>query len=180
VSVGDRLLDRAVIEAALIRLSGRLHHRGVTADVYVVGGAAMTLAYDARLATRDIDAVFTPHGAVIEEAAHVATELGLPRWWLNDQASVYVSPLPDSDARAVFDSPALRVSAASPEHRLAMKVLAARRYADREDIGVLLNLLQISTAAEVERICARVFPQEPLTPASRLLVEDVLDEVGRL
>lgn len=175
----DRLLDRAAIEDALTRLGERLHQRGVTADVYVVGGAAMSLAYDARRATRDIDAVFTPHGVVVEEAASVAAELGLPRWWLNDQASVYVSPLPDSSARAIFDSPSLRVSAASPEHLLAMKALAGRRYADRDDIEVLLRLLRITTVAEVETICTRTFPQEPLAPRSRLLIEDVLASMER-
>lgn len=87
----------------------------------------MALAYDARRATRDIDAVFRPHGAVLEEARAVAAELGLPPWWLNEQASAYVAPGGDPDAARVFDHPGLRVSAASPEHLLAMKVLAARR-----------------------------------------------------
>jgi hypothetical protein len=48
----------------------------------------MALAYDSRRATRDIDAVFQPHGIVLTEAAAVAKDLGLPPWWLNEQASV--------------------------------------------------------------------------------------------
>jgi hypothetical protein len=68
-----------------------------------------------------------PHGVVLDEARAVADELGLPRWWLNEQASVYVAPGGDRNAPRVFDHPGLRVSAASPEHPLAMKVLAARR-----------------------------------------------------
>jgi len=39
----------------------------------------MALAYDARRSTRDIDAVFQPHGIVVDEARAVADELGLPR-----------------------------------------------------------------------------------------------------
>jgi hypothetical protein len=35
--------------------------RGVVADVFVVG-AAITLAYDAGRVTRDVDAMFVPHG----------------------------------------------------------------------------------------------------------------------
>lgn len=101
--------------------------RGVVADVYVFAGAALALAYDARRATRDIDAVFQPHGVVLEEARVVAGELGLPVWWLNEQASAYVAPGGDPSAPRVFDHPGLRVAAASPEHLLAMKVLAARR-----------------------------------------------------
>src|SRR6476660_7064850 len=57
MSAHDRFFDRAAIEDAFRRLADRLHRRGVTADLYVFGGAAMALAYDARRATRDIDAV---------------------------------------------------------------------------------------------------------------------------
>src|SRR5215469_16280815 len=57
------LLDRDAINEAFRRLGERLARRGLIADVYVFGGAAMALAYDARRATRDIDAVFEPHGA---------------------------------------------------------------------------------------------------------------------
>jgi hypothetical protein len=52
--------------------------RGVVADLYVFGGAAMALAFDSRRATRDVDALFEPHGIVHDEALAVAAELGLP------------------------------------------------------------------------------------------------------
>jgi hypothetical protein len=54
--------------------------RGVVADIFVVGGAAMALAYDATRVTRDVDALFVPHGVVLEEARIVADNLGLPPW----------------------------------------------------------------------------------------------------
>jgi hypothetical protein len=68
VTIDDPLLDRAAIEDAFRRLGDRLARRGMVADLYVFGGAAMALAYDARRATRDIDAVFQPHGIVLDEA----------------------------------------------------------------------------------------------------------------
>ncbi|WP_144022686.1 DUF6036 family nucleotidyltransferase [Asanoa hainanensis] len=82
MTADDRLLDRHAIENAFRKLGDRLARRGVVADLYVFGGAAMALAYDARRSTRDIDAVFQPHGVVLEEARAVAAELGLPNWWL--------------------------------------------------------------------------------------------------
>jgi hypothetical protein len=92
MSEPDPLLDRGAIQEAFRRLGDRLARRGVVADIYVIGGAAMALAYDSRRPTRDIHAVFQPHGIVLEEARVVAAELGLPAWWLNEQASVYVAP----------------------------------------------------------------------------------------
>lgn len=49
----------------------------------------MALAYDATRVTRDVDARFVPHGIVLEEARRVADDLGLPPWWLNEQATAY-------------------------------------------------------------------------------------------
>lgn len=81
------VLDRTGIEEVFRKLGDRLARRGVVADIYVSGGAAMALAYDSRRATRDVDALFKPHGIVLEEAQAVAAEMGLPAWWLNEQAS---------------------------------------------------------------------------------------------
>jgi len=51
----------------------------------------------------------------------VADELGLPYWWLNEQASVYISGKDDPGKRRVFDHLGLRVMAASPDHIFAMR-----------------------------------------------------------
>jgi hypothetical protein len=88
---GDVLLGRAELERTFSDLGERLAGRGVVADVFIVGGAAMALAYDAERVTRDVDARFSPHGIVLEEARNVADNPGLPYWWLNEQASVYIS-----------------------------------------------------------------------------------------
>jgi predicted nucleotidyltransferase len=172
------LLDREDIENAFRRLGELLARRGLTADVYVIGGAAMAMAYDARRATRDIDAIFQPHSAVIEEAWNVAEELGLPRWWLNDQASVYVARGGDERAPRVFEHPGLRVSAASPEHLLAMKVLAARRR-DVDDIRFLVDRLGLTGVDAVLSLCAEVFPEEPVPPRARLVLEDAFENENR-
>jgi hypothetical protein len=37
--------------------------------VFIVGGAAMALAYDASRVTRDVDARFLPHGIVLVSCA---------------------------------------------------------------------------------------------------------------
>jgi hypothetical protein len=79
--------DGRNLSGPLNDLGERLARRGVVADVFIVGGAAMALAYDASRVTRDVEARFLPHGIVMEEARRVADDLGLPPWWLNEQAS---------------------------------------------------------------------------------------------
>ena len=47
-------MDRAEIVEALTALAAELDRRGVSAEMYVVGGAAIALAFDERRSTRDI------------------------------------------------------------------------------------------------------------------------------
>lgn len=168
----EPVLDRATITEALRRLGERLAYRGIVADLYVFDGTAMALAYDLRRSTRDIDALFHPHGAVVAEAQSVALELGPPRWWLNEQASAYVSPVDDAEAALVFEHPGLRVHAASAPHLLAMKVLAGRRR-DADDIRLLAGHLGLRTPAEVLAVSADVFPDEPVPDRSVRLLDEL-------
>ncbi|TDD95374.1 DUF6036 family nucleotidyltransferase [Actinomadura rubrisoli] len=151
------LLGRTELERAFTMLGERLVRRGVVADLFVVGGAAMALAYDAERITRDVDAMFVPHGIVLEEAQAVADELGLPRWWLNEQASVYVSGKNDPGKRRVFDHPGLRVMAASPDHLFAMKALAGRTR-DIDDLRALAVLVGIDTVQAAIAVCTDSSP----------------------
>jgi predicted nucleotidyltransferase len=166
------LLGRAELERAFTALGERLASRGVVADVFVVGGAAMALAYDAGRVTRDVDAMFVPHGIVIEEARRVADDLGLPYWWLNEQASVYISGKDDPGKRRVFDHPGLRVMAASPDHIFAMKALAARTR-DIDDLRLLADIVGVESADAALRICADFYPDEPVSPRSAAVLREL-------
>ena len=171
---GDVLLGRAELEQAFTALGERLAGRGVVADVFVVGGAAMALAYDATRVTRDVDARFVPHGIVLDEARQVAEDLGLPPWWLNEQATVYISGKDDPGKRRVFDHPGLRVMAASPEHVFAMKALAARTR-DIDDLRLLAGMAEVRSSADALRICAEFFPDEPVSQRSAAVLRELFD-----
>ena len=169
---GDVLLGREELERAFTALGERLSRRGVVADVFVVGGAAMALAYDATRVTRDVDARFVPHGIVLEEARRVADDLGLPPWWLNEQATAYISGKDDPGKRRVFDHPGLRVMAASPEHVFAMKALAARTR-DIDDLRLLAGMIGVETADAALRICADFYPDEPIPARTAAVLREL-------
>ncbi|WJK32326.1 DUF6036 family nucleotidyltransferase [Solwaraspora sp. WMMA2065] len=166
------LMGRAELERAFSSLGDRLVRRGVVADIFVVGGAAMALAYDAKRVTRDVDAMFVPHGVVLDEARAVADELGLPPWWLNEQASVYVSGKEDPGRRRVFDHPGIRVMAASPEHIFAMKALAARAR-DVDDLRTLAALAEVATVDDAVRLCRDFYPDEAISPRAMGVIREL-------
>ena len=68
-----RPLSAADMRDALGEVAERLRQAGVQGRLYVTGGAAMALAYDAERLTRDIDAAITHgHNAVIDALRAVA------------------------------------------------------------------------------------------------------------
>jgi len=174
VTVG---LDRGEILRVLDELSQELERRRARADVFLVGGAAMALAYDARRATRDLDAVFAPTAVVREAAATVAEKLGLPDDWLNDAVKGFL-PGDDPGARTVYESPALRVDVASPRYLLAMKLLAARAGADTEDIAHLYRLCGLTTVEEGLDVVQTAYPDVVIPAKTQYLLAEIVEQLG--
>ena len=170
----EALLDQATLRDALRRLAGRLQARGIVGDVYLFGGGAMVLAFNTRPATRDLDGRFAPDGPLEAEALEVARELGLPRTWLNQQGVFYLPRSDEPDPIPVFDHPNLRVVRASDRHLLAMKAIAARRFADMDDLAFLMDRLGLDTVEGVVAVCGDVFPEEPLGDRQREVIADVI------
>jgi Nucleotidyltransferase of unknown function (DUF6036) len=166
-------VDRQAIIDALTALAAELERRGASAEMYVVGGAAIALAFDERRATRDIDAVFEPKNVVYEAAAVVAGQLGLPGGWLNDAVKGFLEG-EDPAAAPVLDLAGLRVLAASPATLLALKVLAHRVGEDEEDVRLLASQLGLQSADQVLAVAERTYG-ERLDPAARFFVEELFD-----
>jgi hypothetical protein len=171
----ERLLDQKTLRRAFELLALRLRRRGVVGEVHIFGGAAMVLAFNSRESTRDVDAVFAPDTQVIDAAHEVAVEMRLPKSWLNNQASSYVSGVAGRGT-PVFDHPNLRVMITPTEHLLAMKVRAARAVRDADDIRVLLRDLEVTKVSQVKKIVEKYFVNEPLSARSLALIKEILSE----
>ena len=171
------MLNREAILAAFQALDEELGRRGVRANLFVVGGAAMAIAYDARRSTADVDAVFAPTGDVREAASKVADRLGLPRLAERRRQGVHawrrtrhVSP---SSRRTTS-----RFAATSPRYLLAMKLLAARVERDQDDIRELYRLCGLSTPAEGLAVVEAAYPQHVIPPRTRLMLEEMFPNRG--
>src|ERR1700694_3676414 len=174
-----KLLTRKDILRAVERLSEILEARGVKADLFVIGGAAMTLAYKARPSTRDVDAIFKRKNEVFKAAAQVAREQTLPDEWLTDGAKTFLGRA-DRRPRPILDLPGVRIMAGSPEYLLAMKVLADRHDRDREDLRFLIRMLNLKSVKQAERAFRGVYPTHAIRPDTRSrLVEIIAEEANR-
>ena len=131
---------RQEIEEGLRRLGELAQAKGLRVELTLVGGAVMVLRFNARLSTRDVDAVILlPREAklVREMAKRVAEEHDWPEDWLNDGAKGYLVGI--SNGPIVFQAPGIEARAPSMEQLLAMKLSAWR---DDVDISDARRLLQ--------------------------------------
>ena len=121
------LLDAGKIRELLTELGARLEAQGLSARIFLVGGAAMALAINARRSTRDLDGVFEPKSAIYSEVAKMAEEHGLPPDWHNDSVKGLLPDKVGTEVGAHLDAPGISVEIASAEYLFAMKAKAAER-----------------------------------------------------
>jgi len=177
-------LDDQTIIRALRRLSDLLGHRGITGEVCLLGGSVMVLAFRARTATKDVDAIFQPVQVIRDLARLVQEEMDLPENWLNDGAKAFVSPRHETVEADLPQFEHLRVIAPTPEYMLAMKCMASRiparpdEHGDLADIAFLVRYLRLASADEAIAIVARYYPEDQLPARARFVIEDLFSEGG--
>jgi hypothetical protein len=164
--------DRQGIISALQALDAELGRVGVRGEVFVVGGAAIALAYDARRATKDVDAVFAPTTEIRSASRRVADAQGLEPDWLNDAAKAFM-PGDDPNRIGVYEGTNLSVAAASPRFLLAMKILSARGDRDLADIKLLYPLVGYETADEGLDLVAETYPEAIIPPRTQFFLEEM-------
>jgi hypothetical protein len=172
--IGDHPLSGEDIVILLKEVGAELHRPGLRGEMFIVRGAAMALAYNARRATRDVDGVFEPKAAIYRAAAVVGARHRLPEGWLNDSVK---DLLPGADPEAVdlFEAPGISVSVPSPSYLLALKVAAARVDRDADDIKLLAHICGLTTAAQVLDLTGQVIGvRRPLEPKVQFLIEEML------
>lgn len=181
---GDQTLSRDELMGLLTEVGAELHHDGLHGDLYLVGGAAIALTLDTRRLTEDVDVMFrSARRDVRSAAAEVAARHGLQANWINAGAAAFVPDEEDPNA-VTLDVPGLSISVASPEHLLAMKMIAARPGRDWDDLVLLFEHLGITEAQQALDIAQRLYGDNDVImadpPESYLyLARDVLRLMGR-
>lgn len=146
------------------------------ADLFLVGGAAIAIAYDGARSTRDLDAVFLPTDVVRQAAAAVAENRGLAKDWLNDAVKGFL-PGPDPDAQRYYSSSSLTVDVASARYLLAMKLFSSRVETDAEDIMFLYRQLGFTTVQEGLDLVESVYHGRQIAAKVKFLLSEIVDEL---
>ncbi len=169
------MLSAREITALFQRLSDALGRTGTNGELYLVGGAVMCLAHQARPSTANVDGYFVPAARVREAARVVAEEAGVDPEWLNDGVKGYLSDR--GEFVPFLELPHLRVMVARPEYLLAMKCLALRlgeEFHDLDDVRFLLRILNVRRASGAREIISRYYPADRFPPKAMFALEELL------
>lgn len=161
------------IVTLLTELGEMLAEAGERAELFLVGGAAMALAYNTRRFTADLGALFEPKSVVYEAARKVAERHGLNRDWLNDAMKGFL-PGEDPNSTVFLNQPGIVVRVASPRYLFAMKAAAARADRDSKDLLALYRINGFQSV-EVALDCVTEFcPPNRLSPRTMYFIEQLL------
>lgn len=168
------LLSRDDVTALLEELSEELERCDVQGRMFVVGRAAMALAFGRDRLTEDVDELFEPKDVIYEAARRVAQDHpGLPEDWLNDAVKGYILG-DDPDATVYLDQPGLRVEVASPEYLFVMKAVAARVERDTADLITLYRRCGFESTEEALALVEQRAPRQLLQPKTMFYLREIL------
>jgi hypothetical protein len=160
------------IMESFVALNDELHKEGQKGEIGIVGGAVMCLVYNARKATRDVDAVFEPSQIIRRAAEKIAKERGLPRDWLNDGAKGYL--VANFKRKNIATLSNLVIWAPEPRYMLAMKCISARwDTSDRDDVIFLTKMLKIRDASSVFTIIQDYYPKSQIPAKTQFFIEEL-------
>ena len=183
-SFGSALTREAIVDA-LSALSEELGKQGVIGELCLFGGTVMVLAFNARLSTKDVDAIFHPTTLTRELVRRIGEQRQLPPDWLNDGVKGFVSARHETTMGNLPQFPHLRLTMPVPEYLLAMKCMASRvggtdgEGSDIPDILFLIRHLGLKNARAVLDLVGQYYPENRISMRTQYLVEGLFEE-GKL
>lgn len=180
------MLTKTDILAYLSEMNDEMASLAIHGEVVLCGGAVMTLVYDARQATKDIDALYEPAARMREIAAKIAQNHALDSDWFNDGAKGFIdTSRMGFETVKVFSN--LTVKAPDAKGMLALKLASARENSkDTDDALFLMNHIGIESEQELfDTVEDNIHPQR-LTAHAHFFIKEMysryrngLEEKGR-
>ena len=137
-------MSRADMLKYFEELNSRLRSISRSCDIVVFGGAAMALVYEARDATRDIDAKYRSSIELRRVIKSISEDFEIDNGWLNNDGEHYVTDKMPSSLYLEYTN--LKVYVVNADCLLAMKLTSARMDStDMDDSIFLMDILGINS-----------------------------------
>lgn len=163
-------LSKDEIQEYFQLLNNELKSLNKHGQLLICGGAALTLVYNARDSTQDIDGIFEPKETFRKIIKKISSENNLADDWLNDGAKGFISANMTSSVIQSFSH--LTVSSIDPEPLLAMKLASSRFYGmDKSDSLFLMEKLNIQNKQQLFNILNTYIPKDRLIPKVEYFTE---------
>lgn len=138
------LLTKKDIEKYFMEINKRLSFLGKHGEIIMTGGAALTVVFNARNSTYDIDAIFEPKEDLNKIIKDMSAEYDIHKDWLNDADCL-----------------------------LALKLTSARAFSkDMEDSITLMNLLKIDNEGQLFNIIEQYIPKDRQTAQAYFFTQE--------
>ena len=147
------LMDKDSLLEILSYLNERLKENQLQLEITIYGGSIMTMVYDNRPATKDIDCVFSETNLKILDniLSLIKFTYNLPDNWINEEIKEPLKHLLKEEKETFKVYSNLKILKPKAEQLLAMKVLAARPEPAKDfvDAYILCKDLNITTKTEL-------------------------------
>lgn len=161
---GTGLMDKNKLLEIFDYLNERLKENQLQFEITIYGGSIMTLVYDNRPATKDIDCIFSETNYKLLENILDLTKyaFNLSDGWINEEIKEPLKSILKEDKETYKVYSNLKILKPKAEQLLAMKVLAARPEPAKDfvDAYILCKDLKIKSK---EELLNRILDYIPLT-----------------
>lgn len=155
-----------------------------SAEITLIGGAAVLVNYGFREMTYDVDALIQASSSMKDAINHVGDRMGLPNGWLNTdfvKTTSYTPKLTQYSRYYKTFSNVLQVRTVSAEYLVAMKLMSGRQY--KNDLSDVVGILLEQKAAEkeislnaIKRAANELYGgYENIPNSSRMFIEKICD-----
>lgn len=156
------LMDKDRLLQIFDYLNERLKANQLQLEITIYGGTVMTMVYDNRPATKDIDCVFSEVNQKLLENILEMTRFtfNLPENWINEEIKEPLKSIIKEDKETYKIYSNLKILRPKAEQLLAMKILAARAEPAKDfiDAFILCRDLNIRTREELLNVVGKYLP----------------------
>lgn len=153
-------------------LDEKLEENRLELTLNIYGGTVMMACFDARPATKDVDALFETSPIINNILADIAETYGLHKDWINKDIKEPLKYIKQENLKEIYQFKNLKVLAPSAKQMLAMKILSARPepYRDFEDAKSLIKFLKIENLEQVMNIFDTYFGRKYLRDRQKMFL----------